>query len=119
MTDNTNANNEAATAEGAKGPRVVKHIDVRIEEAQQAVADAQAKLDKLIAQRDNLGRYDAIAVGDEVSFDFGRGDKKRTLTGKVIGADASHLLVQIGEGMEQTTQKIARQSVLFGDEAAA
>lgn len=89
MTEQTNtATNEAtATAEGVKGPRVVKHLTVRIEEARENVAAAQAKLDKLVEQQKNEALFDTIKAGDNFDFNFGRGDKARVLNGTVVIAE--------------------------------
>lgn len=113
-----------ATTEGKKGPRVVKHIDVRIEEAREDVNKAQARLDALIAERNNRERYENLAAGQSVSFEFGRAEKRRVVTGTIQsihddGKGGKTLVVLTGEGLDQQINKIAATSVLFDAPAAA
>lgn len=118
MTENTNHNNEGTTAQGAKGPKVVKHLDVRIQEARENVAAAQVKLDKLLAEKANEGKLDAIAAGEKIKFNFGRGEKARTLEGTVLAAEtgkgsSNKLKVLAGEGFDATSYDITAAAVIF------
>jgi len=117
MTDSTEQTKE-------KAPKIVKHIDVRIEEATLAVDAARAKLAQLINERDNRSRIDSIAVGSTVSFEYGRGEKRRTLSGVVTATKddekAGRLLaVTVGEGFDAQLLQIRAADVQFGAEGDA
>lgn len=86
MTKTTNTASETGltTTEGQKGPRVVKHLDVRIQEAREAVKAAEGRLKKLEAEKASEGLYDSVVEGQVYEFNYGRGEKARVLTGVVL-----------------------------------
>lgn len=101
-----------------KKPKVVKHIDEKIKDAREDVAKAQAKLDALLLEQANRGRVDSLAVGSTVSFEYGRGEKRRVLTGNVVAVGDDEklgklLAVQVGEGLDIETLKIRAADVQF------
>ena len=122
MTEQTNtAGTEAAAP---KAPKVVKHIDVRIEEATAAVDAARAKLAQLINERDNRSRIESIDKGSVVTFEYGRGEKRRTLTGTVTATKDDDkqgrlLAVTVGEGFDAELLQIRAADVQFNAEGDA
>jgi hypothetical protein len=109
-------------AKKEKAPKVVKHIDVRIEEAREDIVALERKLAILINERDNRAALEGITVGTSVTFEYGRGDKRRTMTGTVVatGDDAKQgrlLAVQVGEGLDIETLKIRAGDVQFDNAA--
>lgn len=112
MSNEQNAtSNEAATAEGRKGPKKTKLLTELIGDAREDLAKAQAKLDELLSREANAAKYDAIAKGDTVAFDFGRGEKVREITGIVTHREGDKLAVLAGEGLEQKPYIIGVQQV--------
>jgi S-adenosylmethionine synthetase len=96
-------------------------LDEKIKDAREDVAKAQAKLDRLLTERANRERIENLAVGTEVSFEYGRGDKRRVLTGTIVAVGDDEKLgrqfaVTAGEGLDIATYKIRATDVLFGDE---
>lgn len=112
---------QAATAEGVKGPRVVKHIDVRIAEAREDLEKLEARVNRLIAEKEGQDRIASLTVGTTINFEYGRADKRRTMTGTVsavgTGDQEGKLAVVVGEGFDAETFKISAGDVLFGDAA--
>lgn len=118
MSEDTNQNGEGTTNEGKKGPRVVKHIDERISDLKLDIAERQAKLDALIRERDSSSLVDAIVVGDTISFEFGRAEKKRVESGTVIATDVNEKGVRqfnvlVGSGLNSKTLLIAGSAVVI------
>ena len=70
-------------------------------------ADAIAKYEAALSRRANAAKYDVIAKGDTVKFDFGRGEKVRELEGIVTHREGDKLAVLIGSGLEQKSQIIS------------
>lgn len=96
-------------------------LDEKIKDAREDVEKAQAKLDRLLIELANRERIEGLAVGTVVKFEYGRGDKRRTLEGTIIAAGDDEKLgkqfaVQAGEGLDIATYKIRAADVLF-DEA--
>lgn len=125
MTEQTNtATNEATTTEGAKGPRVVKHLDVRIEEARENVAAAVAKLDKLLEQQKNEALFDTIKSGDVFDFNFGRGEKARVLNGTVVIAEqgkgaSNKVRFTCGTGFDAIICDVLAGAIVFPEGASS
>ena len=97
-------------------------LDEKIKDAREDVEKAQAKLDRLLIELANRERIEGLAVGTVVKFEYGRGDKRRTLEGTIIAAGDDEKLgkqfaVQAGEGLDIATYKIRAADVLF-DEVA-
>ena len=99
-------------------------LDEKIKDAREDVAKAQSKLDKLLLEAANRDRILNLLPGTEVSFEYGRGEKRRALAGKVVAiADDPKmgrvLAVVTGEGVDIETYKIRSSDVLFdaGSEA--
>ena len=95
-------------------------LDERIKDAREDVEKAQAKLDKLLAEKANRDRIENLATGTAITFEYGRGEKRRVLHGTVvaIGDDPKLgrlLAVQSGEGLDVQTYKIRAADVLFDD----
>lgn len=110
MSDNTNTTDET--------PAQTNLLDERIKDAREDVAKAQAKLDKLLTEAANRDRIAGLDKGTEVSFEYGRGEKRRTLTGTIIASDTDPKLgrvfaVQTGTGVDIQTLKIRAADVLF------
>lgn len=115
---NENTNENAAAEPKVK---VVKHIDARIEDAREDVAKAQSKLEKLLIEKANRDRIENLSAGEEVRFEYGRGEKRRVLEGVVIATGDDEkmgrmLAVQVGEGLNVETYKIRAVDVLFPGE---
>lgn len=115
-------NNNAAAA--TKAPRVTKTIEVRVEEARTAVAKAQATLAALESELNNRTRFENLAAGQVVSFEFGRAEKRRTLSGTILSVHEDPkggklLVVQSGEGLDIQINKVPASSIIFDGEAAA
>lgn len=117
---NENQNTQDA---GNKEPKVkvVKHIDARISDAREDVAAAQSKLDKLLTEKANRDLIEQLDVGAVVRFDYGRGEKRRTLEGTVaaVGDDPKTgrmLAVTVGEGIDIATYKVRASDILFPNE---
>lgn len=96
-------------------------LDEKIKDAREDVEKAQAKLDRLLIELANRERIEGLSVGTVVKFEYGRGDKRRTLEGTIIAAGDDEKLgkqfaVQAGEGLDIATYKIRAADVLF-DEA--
>lgn len=107
MSDNTN-----------ETPAQTNLLDERIKDAREDVTKAQAKLDKLLTEAANRDRIAGLDKGTEVSFEYGRGEKRRTLTGTIIASDTDPKLgrvfaVQTGTGVDIQTLKIRAADVLF------
>lgn len=98
----------------------IEAAKVKAASAAARVGTLSDKLAELRNEEENGSKYDAITVGDIVEYVFGRGDKKRTLSGKVkaIGDDNGtiKLLVESGEGLDITVNKIDRSTVVFNAE---
>lgn len=110
MSDNTNTTDET--------PAQTNLLDERIKDAREDVAKAQAKLDKLLTEAANRDRIAGLDKGTEVSFEYGRGEKRRTLTGTIIASDNDPKMgrvfaVQTGTGVDIQTLKIRASDVLF------
>ncbi len=64
------------------------------------VAEAQAKLDAYLQQREALAKFANIAAGDQVSFPYGRGENRRELTGQVLARNEDKIKVLVGSGFD-------------------
>lgn len=64
---------------------------------------------------------DSIETGDTVTFDFGRGDTKKSLTGTVLGmkddSNGRWIKVQIGDGFDAETKTIRTASITANPKA--
>lgn len=92
--------------------------DEGVTKAQAKLADAVSKLEVLRTEQQNAARYDALGVGDTITFTYGRGETKRVETGKIkaVGHDEKLgvlFAVEIGEGLDASIVKIQRIAVLF------
>lgn len=103
--------NKNAEATGTSAPGGKLTLLTLEDKAAKAIAVYEAAL----AKAGNSERYAAIAVGATVTFDFGRGGKRRDLTGTVIAADADTLAIQTGEGLDAQIVKVPRTTVKFED----
>ena len=108
-------------SENNEQPSKTSLLDEKIKDAREDVEKAQAKLDRLLIELANRERSEGLAVGTVVKFEYGRGDKRRTLEGTIIAAGDDEKLgkqfaVQAGEGLDIATYKIRAADVLF-DEA--
>lgn len=131
MTDNTNAATDAnlpATNEGKKGPRVVRARDEIIADLKEDIVALQAKLAKLEADKAAEEQLEALAVGDAVSFVYGRADNRRIESGSVIAAGRNdkgvfQFNVLTGEGLTSETKLIGAAAIvppgMTGDEFLA
>lgn len=115
--------NEIQTNDQTNEPtvKIVKDLDARINDATEDLAKAQARLDKLVTERDNRAKLETIAAGASVTFDYGRGEKRRTLTGVVVAVGDDDkgtrmLAVAVGEGINVETYKIRAVDVIFDTE---
>jgi hypothetical protein len=111
------------TSDTAAEPKVkvVKHLDARIADAREDVEKAEAKLAKLLTEQANRALIENVGIGDEVRFEYGRGEKRRVLTGTVVavGNDEKQgrlLAVTYGEGIDVETVKIRAVDILFPGE---
>lgn len=104
--------------------RVAKTLDQRITEAKAAVTKAQQTLAALESELNNRERYENLAAGQVVSFEFGRAEKRRTLTGTVLSIHEDEkgsklLVVQSGEGLDIQINKVPASAIIFDAPAAA
>lgn len=118
MTENTNQNNEGTTAQGAKGPKVVKHLDVRIQEAREDVTKAQGRLDKLLAEKANEGLFESIEEGKMFTFNYGRGEKAGIRDGIVLIAEkgkggANKVRFTVGSGFDAEILDVRADAIVF------
>jgi uncharacterized small protein (DUF1192 family) len=120
MTDNTNTeqtNETATTKQGARGPRVVKHRDVKIAELREDIAALQAKLDKLEAEAAAEQQLESLGQGSVVSFVYGRGEKRRVETGTIIASGKNEkgnfqFNVLVGEGLNSTLRLVGAAAIV-------
>ena len=108
-------------SENNEQPSKTSLLDEKIKDAREDVEKAQAKLDRLLIELANRERIEGLTIGTVVKFEYGRGDKRRTLEGTIIAAGDDEKLgkqfaVQAGEGLDIATYKIRAADVLF-DEA--
>lgn len=107
MTENTNEQTN------------VTFTQAKLAELREDLAALQAKIAKLEAQEANEGAVAALTKGDTVSFEYGRGEKKRIMTGVIVGEGNDPKLgrqfaVQVGEGLDVQAVKIRAADVIFG-----
>lgn len=110
--------------EQTKPVRVAKSLEARIEEARSAVAKAKVNLAALESELNNRERYENLAAGQIVSFEFGRAEKRRVVRGTIKsihddGKGGKLLVVESGEGLDIQINKVPATSVIFDAEAAA
>lgn len=99
-------------------------LDEKIKDAREDVAKAEAKLAKLLTEQANRSRTENVKVGDDVNFEYGRGDKRRVLTGTIVAVGNDEklgkmLAVQAGEGLDVQTYKIRAADIVFAEAPAA
>lgn len=114
---------EQTNTAAPKQPRVAKPLAVRVEEARAAVVKAQQNLAALEAELNNRERYENLAAGQVVSFEFGRAEKRRVISGTVKsihddGKGGRILVVESGEGLDIQINKVPATSVIFDAPAA-
>lgn len=99
----------AATPSPEAKVRVKKTLEERIEALQTRIEADTAKLDELIAERDNAERLASVGSGTKVSIKLGRKFKDKDTTRVEVGVviavkeeeDGTKLLkVQVGEGFD-------------------
>lgn len=110
--------NGLTTAQGAKGPKVVKHLDVRIQEAREDVTKAQARLDKLLTEKANESRYESIEEGKIFTFNYGRGEKAGIRHGMVMISEkgkgaANKVRFSLGLGFEAEILDVRADAIVF------
>jgi len=94
-----------------------------IAKAEKKVSELKEKLAGLEQIEANAAQYDTIKVGSTVQFNFGRGDKKRLLTGTVTAEGHDEklgrmLAVSHGEGLDVSIVKIRVLDVVFGNDGS-
>lgn len=88
---------------------------------EQKLANAKALVAKYedLLQREALAKN--VAVGDDVTFVFGRGETKRDITGKVTGVrddtNGRWVAVAVGEGFDATTYRIRSTDITSNPQA--
>lgn len=107
--------------ENTEQPQTTTLLDEKINDAREDLVKAQAKLDRLLTEKANRDRIEGVSVGANVSFEYGRGEKRRVLQGTVValGDDDKMgrlLAVQAGEGLDIQTYKIRAADVRFEGE---
>lgn len=88
---------------------------------EQKLANAKA----LVAKYEDQLRKEALAnnveIGDDVTFNFGRKETKREISGKVTGvrddANGRWVAVAVGEGFDATTYRIRSADILNNPKA--
>jgi hypothetical protein len=97
------------------------------------VANKKSLAEKLIDARNLVAKYEAelnsqalinnVEAGDTVSFNFGRAEKKKTLTGTVTGVRDINLgrqvKVSVGEGFDAETKVIFARDITANPTAEA
>lgn len=130
MTDiNTDpTTDEAATAEGKRGPRKVRLRDevlADLREAAAKIAEKIAKIEADIAAEEQLA---TLMPGDVISFATGRADNRRIESGTVLASGTTdkgqfQINVMVGEGLTSTTKLVGGSAVvppgMTGDEFLA
>ena len=116
QTTTTDAN-LPATNEGKRGPRVVRARDEIIADLKEDIAALQAKLAKLEADKAAEEQLEALAVGDAVSFVYGRADSRRIESGHIIAAGRNdkgvfQFNVLTGEGLTSETKLIGAAAIV-------
>lgn len=124
MTENTNATTENTAPAAEKKPRVVKHIDVRIEELREDIAERQAKLEALLRERSSRDAVANLKRGDAISFEYGRAESKRVESGTILAVatndkGVTQFNVLVGEGLESKTLIVAASAVILPEGEAA
>lgn len=100
-TDNTNTDDAAVEAATVAAPRTLA----------EKIALTEALLAKYRAEELAEAIKADIREGDVVTFNFGRGDKKRSYTGAIVGikndeAQGLLLRVSVGEGFDVEVYKV-------------
>jgi hypothetical protein len=114
----SNENQNPTDVANAEAPTFTTLLDEKIKDAQEDFDKAKAKLDKLLSERANRERIENLAVGTEVTFEYGRGEKRRELSGSVVAAGddpktGRMLVISVGSGLDVQTYKIRATDVLF------
>lgn len=118
MSENNNADATTTTNEGAKGPKVVKHIDVRIEELEAKIKELGVKLADLKSQKANAAKFDTVVPGLTVKFGYGRAEKRRTLEGVVTAREGDNIAIAEGSGLDARILRATVQDVIFPEDSA-
>lgn len=97
-------------------------LDARIADAVEDVINAQAKLASLRKQKENESLIEQLAVGQRISAEYGRAEKRRLVTGTItaIGDDPKLgrlVAITIGEGLDVQLVKVRAADVIFNTEA--
>lgn len=108
---------QLTTNEGKRGPRVVRARDEIIADLKEDIAGLQAKLAKLEADKAAEEQLESLAVGDAVSFVYGRADNRRIESGSIIAAGRNdkgvfQFNVLTGEGLTSETKLIGAAAIV-------
>lgn len=89
----------------------------------QKLAQAQAMVAKYTAELTAERIRNNIQEGDAITFQFGRGDTRKEMTGSVLGvkddANGRWIAVSAGEGFEMQTYRIRAADILTNAAADA
>jgi hypothetical protein len=114
---NTPPTDDAATAEGRKGPRRVRLRDEVIADLREDIAKLTEKLAKLQAEAAAEEQLKSLKSGDAVSFVYGRDKTLRIESGTILaigdnGKGSIQINVLVGEGITSTTRLIGSSRVV-------
>lgn len=107
-------NNTPATEAPAEVAAAPKTLDEQI-------AIVQARLNKLLAKKNSVAILESVKAGDEATFNYGRGEKVRKLTGTISavgdrtderGRVSRLAVVSVGEGLDTEQFRIRVQDIL-------
>lgn len=101
----------------------VSHTDAKIAEVREDIAKLEAKLAALLTLKSNEAAIEGLTVGQVVSAEYGRAEKKRVITGSItaIGTDPKlgrMLALSVGEGLDVQIIKVRAADVVFNVAAA-
>lgn len=102
--------------------QTISITDVKIAELREDIAAIEAKIAKLEASKQNEAAIEALAVGQTVSAEYGRAEKRRIITGLVVAVASDDkqgkmLALQVGEGLDVQIIKVRAADVQFNTEA--
>lgn len=89
----------------------------------QKIEATRALLAKYLALENSLAQINNVEVGDDVTFKFGRAEKARNISGKIIAIGDTEqgriVAVQTGEGLDVKTVKVRAADIVSNPSADA
>jgi len=78
---------------------------------QQREVKLVAQLEKLRADIESAKAVQSIAIGSDVVFVYGRGERARELTGQVVAVDGTTIALLSGVGIDSQVYKVHRNAI--------